>query len=86
MMLVKSRSQRGHNARSGGVEAGEDAGEEADDCGDEEAGGCEWPGGAITVATYLARAIEESNIPTLLVSHDQDSINWLAHSTVVMGP
>ena len=39
-----------------------------------------------TVATYLARAIEESNIPTLLVSHDQDSINWLAHSTVVMAP
>jgi molybdate transport system ATP-binding protein len=37
-----------------------------------------------SVAGYLVRAIEELRIPTLLVSHDQDSINWLAHSTVSM--
>jgi molybdate transport system ATP-binding protein len=35
-----------------------------------------------SVAAYLARAIERFKIPTLLVSHDQDSINWLAHSTI----
>lgn len=38
-----------------------------------------------SIAKYLARAIEEAKIPTLLVSHDQESIDWLAHSTVVMG-
>ncbi len=37
------------------------------------------------VATYLARAIESANIPTLLVSHDQASIDWLAHATVEVG-
>jgi ABC-type sulfate/molybdate transport systems ATPase subunit len=35
-----------------------------------------------SVAAYLVRALEELRIPTLLVSHDQDSIDWLAHSTV----
>ena len=34
------------------------------------------------VAADLARAIQEFAIPTLLVTHDADSINWLAHSTV----
>jgi molybdate transport system ATP-binding protein len=38
-----------------------------------------------SVAEYLGRAIEESKIPTLLVSHDQESIDWLAHSTIMMG-
>lgn len=37
-----------------------------------------------SVASYLARAIDEFRIPTLLVSHDQDSIDWLAHATVSM--
>ena len=37
-----------------------------------------------SVAKYLARAIEEFQIPTLLVSHDQESIGWLAHSTISM--
>ncbi len=36
------------------------------------------------VAADLARAIERFNTPTLLVSHDQDSINWLAHATVLL--
>jgi molybdate transport system ATP-binding protein len=37
-----------------------------------------------SVAADLRRAIDELRIPTLLVSHDQDSINWLAHTTIVM--
>ncbi len=37
-----------------------------------------------SVANYLKRAIEEFQIPTLLVSHDQESLLWLAHTTVVM--
>jgi molybdate transport system ATP-binding protein len=36
----------------------------------------------ISVAKHLARAIEEFRIPTLLVSHDRESINWLAHTTI----
>ncbi|HEY2760797.1 MAG TPA: ATP-binding cassette domain-containing protein [Pirellulales bacterium] len=36
------------------------------------------------VAEHLSRAIEEFQIPTLLVSHDQESIGWLAHSTISM--
>ena len=35
-----------------------------------------------SVAEHLVRAIEEFQIPTLLVSHDRESINWLAHATV----
>jgi molybdate transport system ATP-binding protein len=38
-----------------------------------------------SIAEYLSRAIEEFCIPTLLVSHDQESIRWLAHSTVELG-
>jgi molybdate transport system ATP-binding protein len=34
------------------------------------------------VAGYLAKAIEECAIPTMLVSHDAASINWLAHATI----
>jgi molybdate transport system ATP-binding protein len=37
-----------------------------------------------SVAGHLSRAIEEFKIPTLLVSHDQESISWLAHATVSM--
>jgi molybdate transport system ATP-binding protein len=37
-----------------------------------------------SIAASVARAIAEFQIPTLLVSHDQESINWLAHSTVTM--
>jgi molybdate transport system ATP-binding protein len=39
-----------------------------------------------SVAEHLVRAIEEFHIPTLLVSHDRESIDWLAHATVSMGP
>jgi molybdate transport system ATP-binding protein len=39
-----------------------------------------------SVAEHLVRAIEEFQIPTLLVSHDRESIDWLAHATVSMGP
>jgi molybdate transport system ATP-binding protein len=39
-----------------------------------------------SVAEHLARAIEEFQIPTLLVSHDRESIDWLAHATVSMTP
>jgi molybdate transport system ATP-binding protein len=38
-----------------------------------------------SVARDMVRAIDQFQIPTLLVSHDQDSINWLAHSTVAIG-
>jgi molybdate transport system ATP-binding protein len=37
-----------------------------------------------SVAGQLAKVIEEFRIPTLLVSHDQTSIDWLAHATVSM--
>ncbi len=37
-----------------------------------------------SVAGYLAQAIDASNIPTLLVSHDAPSIKWLAHETIVI--
>jgi molybdate transport system ATP-binding protein len=37
-----------------------------------------------SVAADLARALEEFRIPTLLVSHDPESINWLAHQTLQM--
>jgi len=37
-----------------------------------------------SVAEYLARAIAEFKIPTLLVTHDQESVAALAHTTVVM--
>jgi molybdate transport system ATP-binding protein len=39
-----------------------------------------------SVAEHLVRAIEEFHIPTLLVSHDRESIEWLAHTTKSMGP
>jgi molybdate transport system ATP-binding protein len=39
-----------------------------------------------SVAEHLVRAIEEFHIPTLLVSHDRESIEWLAHTTISMGP
>jgi molybdate transport system ATP-binding protein len=39
-----------------------------------------------SVAEHLVRAIKEFHIPTLLVSHDRESIDWLAHATVSMGP
>jgi len=39
-----------------------------------------------SVAEHLVRAIEEFHIPTLLVSHDRESIEWLAHTTVSMDP
>jgi molybdate transport system ATP-binding protein len=35
-----------------------------------------------SLAQHLASAIQEFQIPTLLVSHDQASIDWLAHATV----
>jgi molybdate transport system ATP-binding protein len=38
-----------------------------------------------SVATALARVIAEFQVPTILVSHDQESINWLAHETLTMG-
>jgi molybdate transport system ATP-binding protein len=38
-----------------------------------------------SVADHLVRAIEEFHIPTLLVSHDRESIDWLAHATVSLG-
>ncbi|HTQ38209.1 MAG TPA: ATP-binding cassette domain-containing protein [Pirellulales bacterium] len=34
------------------------------------------------VADHLVKAIEEFHIPTLLVSHDRESIDWLAHTTI----
>src|SRR5262245_5893912 len=37
-----------------------------------------------SVAAHLARVIREFGIPTLLVSHDQSSVNSLAESTVQM--
>jgi molybdate transport system ATP-binding protein len=39
-----------------------------------------------SVAEHLVRAIEEFHIPTLLVSHDRESIDWLAHATVSLAP
>jgi molybdate transport system ATP-binding protein len=38
-----------------------------------------------SVAEHLVRAIEEFHIPTLLVSHDRESIDWLAHTTISLG-
>jgi molybdate transport system ATP-binding protein len=35
-----------------------------------------------SVAEHLVRAIAEFQIPTLLVSHDRESIEWLAHTTI----
>jgi molybdate transport system ATP-binding protein len=37
-----------------------------------------------SVAAYLSRAIAEFKLPTLLVTHDQESVAALAHTTVVM--
>ena len=37
-----------------------------------------------SVAEYLSRAIAEFRIPTLLVTHDQESVAALAHATVEM--
>ncbi len=37
-----------------------------------------------SVASYLAQAIEAANVPTLLVSHDKQSIAWLAHAEIAM--
>jgi len=39
-----------------------------------------------SVTEHLVRAIEEFQIPTLLVSHDRESIDWLADATVSMTP
>ena len=36
------------------------------------------------VAQYLARAIADFHIPTLLVSHDRSSIEWLSHAEITM--
>ena len=36
------------------------------------------------VAQYLSRAIAEFKTPTLLVTHDQESVEALAHATVEM--
>jgi molybdate transport system ATP-binding protein len=37
-----------------------------------------------TIAEYLSRVIDEFHIPTILVSHDQESVASLAHATVGM--
>src|SRR5262245_28963982 len=37
-----------------------------------------------SIAEYLSRAIAEFKMPTLLVTHDQESVAALAHSTVLM--
>ncbi len=37
-----------------------------------------------SIAQYVAKAIDEFNIPTLLVSHDRASIEWLAHTEISM--
>jgi molybdate transport system ATP-binding protein len=39
----------------------------------------------VTIAEYLDRIIGEYHIPTLLVSHDRESIEKLAHTTVSIG-
>lgn len=38
----------------------------------------------VSIAQYVARAIGEFSIPTLLVSHDRSSIDWLAHTEIQM--
>jgi molybdate transport system ATP-binding protein len=38
------------------------------------------------IAEYLGRVIGEFQIPTLLVSHDQESVGSLAHTTLALAP